>query len=65
MDSSIPEVFLAQHANVRAAPTPRAPSVEDRFVAGLTEAQLRQCLEHHDSIVWLLWMRHPLFLSWA
>jgi len=24
-------------------------------VAGLTEAQLRQCVDRHDSIVWLLW----------
>ena len=57
MQSAIPPVFLAQHAHIHSATTttPGAPSVEDRIVAGLTEAQLRQCLDHHDSIVWLLW----------
>jgi len=29
--------------------------VEDRIAAGLTDAQLRQCLDQHDSIIWLLW----------
>jgi hypothetical protein len=55
MESSIPQVFLTQHAHIHSATTPGAPSVEDRIVAGLTDAQLRQCLDHHNSIVWLLW----------
>jgi hypothetical protein len=55
MESSIPQVFLAQHAHIHAATIPGALSVEDRIVAGLTDAQLRQCLDHHNSIVWLLW----------
>ena len=55
MDSSIPPVFLAQHAHIHSATTPGALSVEDRVVTGLTDAQLRQCLDHHSSIVWLLW----------
>jgi len=52
---SAPSVFLAQHAHIHSATTPGAVSIEDRIVSGLTEAQLRQCLDHHDSIVWLLW----------
>jgi hypothetical protein len=55
MQSSIPPVFLTQHAHIHAATTPGTPSVEDRVVAGLTDAQLRQCLDGHNSIVWLLW----------
>jgi hypothetical protein len=55
MESSIPPVFLTQHAHIHAATTPGAPSVEDRIVAGLTDAQLRQCPDRHNSIVWLLW----------
>jgi hypothetical protein len=55
MQSAIPPVFLTQHAHVHSATTPGAPSVEDRIVGGLAEAQLRQCLDHHDSIVWLIW----------
>jgi len=55
MPTSIPQVFLTQHAHIHAATIPGVPSVEDRIVAGLTDAQLRQCLDHHDSIVWLLW----------
>jgi len=55
MESSIPQVFLTQHVHVHAATTPGAPSRQDSILAGLTDAQLRQCLEHHNSIVWLLW----------
>jgi DinB family protein len=55
MESAIPPVFLALHAHIHSATTPGVPSVEDRIVAGLTEAQLRQRVDHHDSIVWLLW----------
>lgn len=55
MQSSIPPVFLTQHAHIHAATTPGSPSVEDRVVAGLTDAQLRRCLDGHNSIVWLLW----------
>ena len=55
MGNSIPEVFLTQHAHIHAATTPGAPSVEDRIVSGLTEAQLRLCPDHHNSIVWNLW----------
>src|SRR5713101_5371493 len=55
MESLIPQVFLTLHAHIHAATTPGAPSVEDRVLAGLTDAQLRQCLDQHNSIVWLLW----------
>ena len=55
MESSIPQVFLTQHAHIHAATMPGASSVEDRVVTGLTDAQLRQCLDRHNSIVWLLW----------
>ena len=55
MESSLPQVFLTQHAHVHSATTPGAPSVEDRVVTGLNEGQLRQCLDHHNSIVWNLW----------
>jgi DinB superfamily len=55
MGDSLPQVFLTLHAYIHAATTPGAPSVEDRVLAGLTDAQLRQCLDQHNSIVWLLW----------
>ncbi len=42
-------------SHIHAATTPGTPSVEDRVVADLTDAQLRQCLDGHNSIVWLLW----------
>ena len=55
MESLIPQVFLTLHAHIHAATIPGAASVEDRILSGLTDAQLRQCLDHHNSIVWLLW----------
>jgi len=55
MDSSLPQVFLTQHAHIHAATTPGAPSVEDRILTGLTETQLRQCPHNHNSIIWNLW----------
>ena len=55
MDSSIPAVFLTQHAHIHAATTPGAASVQDRLLTGLTQAQLRQCPADHNSIIWLLW----------
>lgn len=49
MESSLPPVFLAQHAHIH------SEARRERMLGDFTEAELRQCLPGHNSIVWLLW----------
>ena len=55
MEAMLPKLFLAQHGHIHAGKPPAEPHLEDRIVAGLSDAQMRECLPDHNSVAWLLW----------